>query len=345
MQEATAHMARGGALKAKREQTDRVSGTAEAGGNKIRAVADRSLSEDLGDAAPDPKAKAVLAYSEKIDGRNKIELAEQIGQAILFGRTSGPRPGNVRTKLSGNIAETQYDTLYTVPKQETQATLKIARPKPNADKPANRPAAATSFETLAQTSEFFLQDGQETDAEKFQLVETFDLPRIYFSGRRARVWTYSGILMNTSNFQWKNRFLALYERYLRGTRCVEERARVYLIYDDVLREGYLLNATISPSVASLNTVAFSFTMFVTKARILVDVGDTETPEEQRSQSTVQQQRDDELSAVREDESTGGLSADEMRATRSAYPDEGETFNVDTGEIEKDATAFRKRQAV
>jgi hypothetical protein len=332
--DATEAASRGAALKAASEGEDRPSGTAEAGGTKIRSIFERSLAEQQAEILADPDAKYILAITKKIEGQNKIDLAEQIGQSLRFNRVAGPRPGNLRPRRSGTIFESQYDTLYTVPKEETQALLRIvelARP----GRATNSTTPSRPFRTLTETSEFLLQSGQETDAEKFQLVETFDLPRIYFSGRRARVWTYSGILMNTENFQWKNRFVEMYEKHLRGTRCVENRTRVYLVYDDVIREGYLLAATVAPSVESLNTVQFSFTMFVTKARAMVSSSALLAPEERRELDQTQQQKDSELPSVRDALTT----VQELRKIRGSATDDGQVFGIDdVGAIKNHSTA-------
>lgn len=133
---------------------------------------------------------------------------------------------------------------------------------------------------IHETNKFILTGCTEGSQEKFQLFETFDIDLIYFFDRRPHVYNYSGILVNgddtefsfdpgsrdinATTFQWKNQFQRLYEEKLRGTRCVENGARVILVYEDVVREGYLLNFNISENAQNPLTIPFTFSLFITK---------------------------------------------------------------------------------
>jgi len=90
------------------------------------------------------------------------------------------------------------------------------------------------------------------------------------------VYNYSGILFNSGprfpdfdreekqpHTAWRDNFKLAYELFLRGTKCVQFRARVYLNYDSVLREGFILNNTIQQTIEP-NFVRFSFAMFITR---------------------------------------------------------------------------------
>jgi hypothetical protein len=214
-----------------------------------------------------------------LDAFTDVELAERIGRGDLFTRRAGERPYQVTRRTTGVLDEQeQYNALFHVPKPDTQASLRIVRINPQSKRASDAPVAPEPFEVICETAEFLLQDAQEVDSEKFQIVNTFDAPRIHFMGRRARVFSYSGILANSFNLQWKNRFLDMYDRYLRGSRAVSLRAVAQLIYDDVLREGYILSNTIAPSQSLLNAVPFSFTMFVTRTVSLADAATVNCPE-------------------------------------------------------------------
>lgn len=124
------------------------------------------------------------------------------------------------------------------------------------------------------TDQFVLQSAQEMDVERYQIVETFGEPVAFFFGRRPRVYNYSGFLFNsgsrfpgedpsTRSKLWRDNFKLAYELFLRGTKCVQFRARVYLNYDLVLREGFILNNQIQQGIEP-NMVRFSFSMFITR---------------------------------------------------------------------------------
>jgi hypothetical protein len=55
-----------------------------------------------------------------------------------------------------------------------------------------------------------------------------------------------------------------YDLFLRGTRAVRFRARAYLTYDRVIREGFVVRSNITQDI-NPNHVRFMFTMYVTRA--------------------------------------------------------------------------------
>ena len=181
------------------------------------------------------------------------------------------------------------NTLLFRPKKEQDKSigvLRIIRPKRfsvakrsqffGVGGPGTLPSIAVPFETpskefevLLESTEFILEDVQEQMAERFQLQETFGDFNVFFFGKRAEIYTYSGSLLNADgNLQWRNQFLDNYERFLRGTKAAELKARVYLLYDDVIREGFILSAGIAQNSFTEGVVKFNFTMLITGKRIL-----------------------------------------------------------------------------
>lgn len=99
--------------------------------------------------------------------------------------------------------------------------------------------------------------------EKQQIMETFGEPYIFLFGERARLMHFSGILINTFDFNWEAEWWENYENSLRGTRCVENDARVYLAFDETLISGYILNTQSQKVAQERNFVQFTFSLFVT----------------------------------------------------------------------------------
>lgn len=124
----------------------------------------------------------------------------------------------------------------------------------------------------AYYSNFIVQGVQEQRVEKQQIVETFGEDYIYFFGERPRFLTVSGILMNTKDFNWKSEFWENYERYLRGTKLVEQNARLYFYFDDIVVEGYIVQAAATSDSSNPYHLPFQFTMFVCNYAILSTVG-------------------------------------------------------------------------
>jgi hypothetical protein len=137
-------------------------------------------------------------------------------------------------------------------KEQSFATLQII------EAGEQNPKSGFSFD------EFLLQGVQEVSQEKYQLVETFGETVGFFFGTRPKVYQYSGALLNTEDYPWRDNWKEFYETELRGTRLVEEGRRAYLTYDWVLREGYLLSMNMADNAARPNQIDFNFVMFITK---------------------------------------------------------------------------------
>lgn len=120
------------------------------------------------------------------------------------------------------------------------------------------------FASEAGTHNFILQAVSEQRQEKVQIIETFGDHFAFFYGQKPIILSVQGMLFNSSDFNWKNEFLANYDRFLRGTKCVENKTRVFLGFDDVIAQGYLLNVQINYDKDMPVVVPFSFNMLLTK---------------------------------------------------------------------------------
>jgi len=120
---------------------------------------------------------------------------------------------------------------------------------------------------------FILQKVDMELREKVQIVETFGDNFTFFYGEKPVVLQVMGVLFNTSDFNWKNEWLYNYEHYLRGTKCVENNARVYLGFDDMLVEGYVLTTRVSWTEDQPYLCPFAFQMLLTN-RLDLSEGDT-----------------------------------------------------------------------
>lgn len=126
-------------------------------------------------------------------------------------------------------------------------------------------------------SNFFVHSVKEQRQEKTQIVNNFGDPIIFLFGQAPRMVEVSGTLLNTADFNWRNEFWHNYENYFRGTRLAELNARLYLIYDDRIIEGLMLNASAQETSQSRASIQFSFQMFVTGTAPITRVGDPDFP--------------------------------------------------------------------
>jgi hypothetical protein len=126
-------------------------------------------------------------------------------------------------------------------------------------------------------SDFILQRVEDQRMEKQQIIETFGDTFVYFFGERPRMLTFSGVLMNTEDFNWRAQFWQNYDLYLRGTKLVQMNARCYLSYDTCVIEGYPLSCTAVDDADAPYTVQFQMQMLVTNYYEYSAVGTIQFP--------------------------------------------------------------------
>ncbi len=176
-------------------------------------------------------------------------------------------------------------------KKDTYATIKVidalgrpvlftdssAPPAAPAEDDAGNFITAPEIGASTEYSNFILQSVTEQRVEKQQIVETFGEDYIFFFGERPRIYNFTALLLNSRNFNWKNEWWKNYEDILRGTRLLERNARMYIYYDDVVIEGYMLTAQAMSTVDDPYKLPLSFQVFCTNYSIIGDVGSIFTP--------------------------------------------------------------------
>ena len=126
-------------------------------------------------------------------------------------------------------------------------------------------------------SNFIIQRVDDIRQEKAQVLETFGDSYIFFFGERPRILSVSGLLFNTRDFNWRSEFWYNYETLLRGTQLVKRGARIYLHWDDIVVEGYMLQAQATDDADMPYHVPFSFQLFVTSHMYLSAIGADDYP--------------------------------------------------------------------
>ena len=125
----------------------------------------------------------------------------------------------------------------------------------------------------ATNSNFLIQSVSESREEKTQLTQTFGVPVIFLYGEQARTIQVQGVLLNTDDFNWRAEWWENYNNYLRGTKCVESGSRVTLSWDDIVVQGYILNASAQETSQEQNFVTFTFSMVLTAYQNISNIGD------------------------------------------------------------------------
>jgi len=117
-------------------------------------------------------------------------------------------------------------------------------------------------------TKFILESVQESESERSQVVETFGEFFAFFYGKRPSTYTFTGTLLNTRNVNWLSDWMFYYENFLRGTKAVEQNARIILTYQGRQIEGFIMNTSNSTQAATDRGVQMNFQVLVTKRSVL-----------------------------------------------------------------------------
>lgn len=112
-------------------------------------------------------------------------------------------------------------------------------------------------------TDWLLQSVHEERTEKTQIVETFGETYLYAFGQHPRVLAFTGILLNTLDYNWRSIFWKNWDEFFRATQLIRANARMYITFDDVIVEGYPMNAAADQTSADPHVMSFSFSFFVT----------------------------------------------------------------------------------
>jgi hypothetical protein len=167
-------------------------------------------------------------------------------------------------------------------KDDTYSTISVRRPDgspiplvSSSDLEGNSRDGKVGLVT--EYADYILQSVEDQRTEKQQILETFGDPFVYFFGERPRIVSFSGLLINTEDFNWRAQFWKNYDAFFRGTRLVQSNARCYLSYDTVVIEGYPLSASAVDDQATPYSVPFSIQMLVTNYYDWSNIGQTRFP--------------------------------------------------------------------
>jgi hypothetical protein len=111
--------------------------------------------------------------------------------------------------------------------------------------------------------DFLLQSAVENFQEIVQVDELLGdtyVPWVY--GQHAPTFTYSGVLLNTRQDQWRSAMHYLYNDVFRGTRLGKNHMLVRLQYDTFLVEGAMVSFVQSMNANDETMVQFNFQILV-----------------------------------------------------------------------------------
>jgi hypothetical protein len=210
-----------------------------------------------------------MAYIIKLPDNFRIISDPTFLNAQSVGKEKEVKP-SVRRPLRG-----------TERKEDTYASIKIV----SASKSALKLPNSSSPEPSEYYYNFMLQGYTEQRMEKSQIIETFGQSYVYFFGERTMSIQFQGLLLDTQDFNWKEEFLANYDKYFRGTKLVSKGYRAFIRVGDDLIGGYLSGMSVSNSTNGPEEVPFSFDLIVTD-RAILETGSRNSTEADSSGSTL-----------------------------------------------------------
>ena len=147
-------------------------------------------------------------------------------------------------------------------KDDTYAYIKVVQTN-GTEIPVMDSSSRTGTNAGGYTN-FILQSVSEQRMEKHQIVETFGDNYVFFFGEQPRFLDCQAVLVSTHDFDWRAEWWDNYENFWRGTKLVEMGARCYMAWDDIVIEGYMLQAAATEQSEQPYTVQLQFRFFVTK---------------------------------------------------------------------------------
>jgi hypothetical protein len=112
---------------------------------------------------------------------------------------------------------------------------------------------------------FILTAAQESHTEKVEIVPLpGDSFASYFYGANPRTYSFSGILLNTDQDQWRDSFEQIYEKYLRGSVSSRDFSIVQVSYSGRVVSGWLTNMSQQLNSENDHYASFSFSVLVSR---------------------------------------------------------------------------------
>lgn len=125
---------------------------------------------------------------------------------------------------------------------------------------------------------FLLRQYSSRADERMQVFQAINGDvSMYFFGERPRIYSFSGIMYDTYNQQWANKLMRDYDSKLRGTKSIENRTEVCIVYEDKFLQGFVLNLTISKNAELPSGVQFTLDYILTKSSFISLDGTTLLP--------------------------------------------------------------------
>jgi len=93
---------------------------------------------------------------------------------------------------------------------------------------------------------------------------------MFFFGPTPDMYNFSGLFLDTQDYPYYHEFMLMYDNFLSGHKCVENKFKMKIVYDGKIVGGYLLRIRTASSAESPHIKTFSFTVIVTDEEYMRD---------------------------------------------------------------------------
>lgn len=130
---------------------------------------------------------------------------------------------------------------------------------------------------------FSVESMNESDQERYNIVETMGADFLYMFGRRPRQIVLSGTVLNgrhdvtvagqTFSMDWKNALMRKYDKSIRGTKLFKSGDKITIHLQDSVYSGYLVNLTTNVTAQTQGSSQVTLILIVKEKTFLYDNDD------------------------------------------------------------------------
>jgi hypothetical protein len=115
------------------------------------------------------------------------------------------------------------------------------------------------------TANFLISQFNEANTSAAAVRRTLNSFYITTTARNPRVAQVGGVLIDSDNFPWVDEWNRNWSRYIEGSKCLQNRALVYLTVADRVFRGIILSSSMNRTAVSNHRLAqFNFEMVLTE---------------------------------------------------------------------------------
>lgn len=110
---------------------------------------------------------------------------------------------------------------------------------------------------------FSLQSVQEQSSQIVKIHQNFSgYWNAFFFGESPRVFSFSGVFIDTREYPYYQEFMVAYDKWLAGNKCVENNIVMKIIYDGRIVDGYMISISTTNTADQQYLKQFQFTVLV-----------------------------------------------------------------------------------